>query len=100
MVRSNGAAVTAILKSRGLALRVYAMTANNSAADIARYTAAGMEPFVVAKPFTQETLRTVLRAVRGDAGIRSHSHNDDAVGQQSGSGKGRYLKGAGISHSA
>jgi CheY-like chemotaxis protein len=72
-----------MLKSRGLALRVYAMTANNSAADIARYTAAGMEPFVVAKFFTQETLRSVLRAVRGDAGIRSNSNgNDDAVGQQ------------------
>jgi len=76
MVRSNGAAVTAMLKSRGLALRVYAMTANNSAADIARYTAAGMEPFVVAKPFTQETLRTVLRAVRSDPKTANSSGNE------------------------
>jgi DNA-binding NarL/FixJ family response regulator len=79
MVRSNGAAVTAMLKSRGLALRVYAMTANNSTADIARYTAAGMEPFVVAKPFTQETLRSVLRAVRDDAGFRSSGSDTEGI---------------------
>jgi hypothetical protein len=83
-----------MLKSRGLALRVYAMTANNSAADIGRYTAAGMEPFVVAKPFTQETLRAVLRAVRADAGFRNGKY-DDAVGQHACSGKG-----ADIAHSA
>jgi CheY-like chemotaxis protein len=58
------------------------MTANNSAADIARYTAAGMEPFVVAKPFTQETLRAVLRAVRGDTklGDSSRDGTEEGIG--------------------
>jgi CheY-like chemotaxis protein len=64
MARSNGAAVSANLKLRGLRIPIYCMSANTSAADMARYTAAGMESFAVAKPFSLGTLKTVLRQVK------------------------------------
>jgi len=64
MARSNGAAVSANLKLGGLRIPIYCMSANTSAADMARYAAAGMESFAVAKPFSLDTLKNVLRQVK------------------------------------
>jgi CheY-like chemotaxis protein len=60
MKRSRGDVMTSVLRARGLSVPVYAMTANTSEADRARYVAAGMESLVVGKPFTADRLLEVL----------------------------------------
>jgi CheY-like chemotaxis protein len=54
MVRSDGAMVTHALKTRGLTVPVFAMTANHQPSDLAKYKIAGMEPLV---RYTTRTVR-------------------------------------------
>lgn len=63
MVRSTGSEVCALIRSRGCTVPVFAMTANTSTADLQRYVSAGMSEFVVAKPFSIGTLRSVVEMI-------------------------------------
>lgn len=70
MVRSSGSEVSAQLRAQGCRLPIFAMTANASAVDQQRYAAAGMEPLIVAKPFSIATLNEAVRIVEQQ---RQHS---------------------------
>lgn len=64
MVGSVGSEVVAQLQARGCTLPIFAMTANASAVDQQRYVAAGMDSFIVAKPFSTATLQKAVDIVQ------------------------------------